>query len=258
MNTVNQNPHISQEKNKTNNPPVWLQYFNKCLAEFKITKDAKYFYDAIKRCSKMVKRVIALLLKMDCLYNSVHPAQEWIRDTIGSESRSYISELVTALAESGFLRIIRRGYVPATYNAEGIEVYPGYFRTNIYKLAPFLHDPEIRAGIAAILPGCKALAYTLWYRCEKGLQSEFPTLLRPNYGNSYYPKGNFVTQNGKEDKTLMCKSPKRDKILQKGTSKPIDIGNRTLNYDGKKYVEEIKDEDLRNFLREVCGAVAMR
>ena len=179
MNLVNHAPHISQEKNKRKRPPVWLRQFNKFLIEYIRTRNVQYFYNAIMSCSKMVKRLIALLLKMDCLYQVVEPAQRWICQQVGSASQSYISELVSALTQSGFLRVTHRGWVPALV-INGVVKEPGHWRTNIYKFSAFLDDHKIRAELADILPGCKALEYSLLMVFEKQSLQGFPILLRPS------------------------------------------------------------------------------
>jgi hypothetical protein len=187
---ITQETHIRQEKNKIKSPPVWLQYFIQLLNEFFNTKNIKYLCDAIKRCPKMVKRTIALLLKMDNIYAVVNPAQEWMAAQIkckNPDNHSYVSDMVQALADAGVLIIKNSGFIPAQYK-EGVEIVPSRYTSNIYKFASWFYDHDVRCQIAGVLPGCQALEYSLLMVFERDIQSGLPciepkkpTLLRPSY-----------------------------------------------------------------------------
>jgi len=158
MNKLNHNLHTSQEKHQT--------------------KSIIYILELIGKCPKTFKKILAVLLKMDNLYKVISPSEEWLRKQVGC-CRTYVSEVVKALMNIGIITVINRGWIPDIYK-NGYLVRAGYWLTNIYKFSPLIYDHDFRAKLAALLPGCQALEYSLLMQFENQLLERKSTLLRPS------------------------------------------------------------------------------
>jgi len=160
MNKLNQTQQISQPNSNNNANNFILQI--------------------IQRCPKAFKKVLALLFKMLKKYDLVNASQQWFAD-ITDYSRQWVNHILLYLERIGLITIEHGGKYIAPVYVKGIMVFPGGYTTNSYHFSASCSSIDFHYFLAAILPGCQALHYSLLMSMDKCIYTEKLTLLRPSY-----------------------------------------------------------------------------
>jgi hypothetical protein len=185
MYKVNQIPPKNQE-NKTNNSQrlekfmakhSWMRLFEGFNEIKDPAKKLAAFYALVPLCPKTIKKILALLSKMNEQYEKINPSEEFIADEINC-SRTYVSENVNFLALVGIILIIPGVWIPAKYIC-GKLYKAGRWTQNTYEFAPFFDTLEAREKLAALLPDCQALQYSLEMAKERELLNSIPFIRDP-------------------------------------------------------------------------------